>query len=120
MSKRGFGQHTPAELEYARKVATEIVEKYGYFENEALWKQFREHGIWNDHEAVQVALRVIIDLNDAKKEEPLTASRLADALGCFWNAAFCSARESQDSTTVATISAMAEGIAAIQNRLLES
>lgn len=47
-------------------------------------------------------------------EKPLTASVLADALGCFWNAAL--GAQQQDQTPV---SCMVEGMQAIANRLAE-
>lgn len=50
-------------------------------------------------------------------EPPLTASVLADALDCFWNAAIGSAQNSQEG--MATASAMAEGFAAVSLHLKE-
>ena len=47
----------------------------------------------------------------------LTAGQLADALGCFWNAALQAAHECQEGGAFASI--MVEGIAAVQNRLTE-
>ena len=47
----------------------------------------------------------------------LTAGQLADALGCFWNAALQAAHERQEGGAFASI--MVEGIAAVQNRLTE-
>lgn len=49
--------------------------------------------------------------------KPLTASQLADAFGCFWNAAIGESHRQQGGITTATI--MAEGIQAIANRLRE-
>ncbi|MER8967687.1 hypothetical protein NKI25_18530 [Mesorhizobium sp. M0808] len=49
----------------------------------------------------------------------LTAEMLADALGCFWNAAIGDARDKQDSRVLAVASSMAEGFAAIESRLRE-
>lgn len=52
-------------------------------------------------------------------EKPLTASMLADALGCFWNAAIGEAhnRGGYDAMTFAAI--MATGMQAIEARLRE-
>ncbi|MER8604802.1 hypothetical protein NKH48_13710 [Mesorhizobium sp. M1233] len=49
----------------------------------------------------------------------LTAEMLADALGCFWNAAIGDARDKQDSRVLAVASSMAEGFAAVERRLRE-
>ncbi len=49
----------------------------------------------------------------------VTAAELADALGCFWNAAIGEGHRQQDSEAFAVASVMAEGIAAIQRRLEE-
>lgn len=43
----------------------------------------------------------------------------ADALGCFHNAAFGRAIESQDSTVIATVGAIVEGFAAVEARLTQ-
>ena len=48
---------------------------------------------------------------------PLTAGDLADALGCFWNAALGAARHQQEGHAFAAI--LCEGIAAVQQRLAE-
>lgn len=50
----------------------------------------------------------------AMAEKPLTASVLADALGCFWNAAL--GAQQRDQTQV---SCMAEGMQAVAERLAE-
>ena len=50
---------------------------------------------------------------------PLTAEALADALSCFWNAAIGEAHNKQDATAFAVASVMAEGFAAIEQRLKE-
>ncbi|WP_378952253.1 hypothetical protein [Mesorhizobium sp. ANAO-SY3R2] len=50
---------------------------------------------------------------------PLTATHLAEALGCFWNAAIGEAHNKQDSTAFAVIGSMAEGVAAIERQLRE-
>lgn len=50
-------------------------------------------------------------------ERPLTAAQLADAMGCFWNAAINEAHNQREGMAFAAI--MAEGMAAIQGRLLE-
>ena len=59
----------------------------------------------------------------ASTQEPsvkaLTADDLADAFGCFWNAAIGDAHNRQDSTAFAVIGSMAEGFAAIERRLRE-
>jgi len=47
----------------------------------------------------------------------LTTEGLADALGCFWNAAIGAAHTQQEGMATAAI--MAEGIAAVQHRLEE-
>lgn len=47
----------------------------------------------------------------------LTAGQLADALGCFWNAALQAAHDRQEGHTFAPI--MVEGVSAVQNRLTE-
>lgn len=62
---RKFGEQTHEELVEARSVASSAVEVYGDCPNEAVWRHFREHGIWNDHAAVQAALRVIMNRNDS-------------------------------------------------------
>ncbi|MER9833408.1 hypothetical protein NKJ28_00325 [Mesorhizobium sp. M0145] len=49
----------------------------------------------------------------------LTAEMLADALGCFWNAAIGDARDKQDSRVLAVASSVAEGFAAVERRLRE-
>ncbi|MER9769011.1 hypothetical protein NKJ09_23435 [Mesorhizobium sp. M0189] len=55
----------------------------------------------------------------AASGKALTAEMLADALGCFWNAAIGDAQHKQDSTALAVASSMAEGFAAIESRLRE-
>lgn len=50
-------------------------------------------------------------------ERPLTAAQLADAIGCFWNAAIGEAKIRPEGVAFACI--MAEGMAAIQTRLEE-
>jgi hypothetical protein len=64
-------------------------------------------------------MRAAIEAYEREKEPPLTATQLADALGCFWNAAIGSANDRQDATAFSVVGAMAEGIAAIQKRLTE-
>jgi hypothetical protein len=56
-TKRSRG-YTLAMLEEARRIATEVCEDYGEFDNAAL-ARFRKNGIWNDHPAVQAALRAM-------------------------------------------------------------
>jgi len=58
------------------------------------------------------------------KSEPvavraLNADEIADALDCFWNAGIGEAHNQQDSTAMATVSAIAVGLAAISTRLKE-
>lgn len=55
-----------------------------------------------------------------EKERPLTAAVLADALGAFWNAALGSAHSSGNGMVSSAISAVVEGVAAVQTRLAES
>lgn len=52
-------------------------------------------------------------------EVPITAAMLADAFGCFWNAALDRARNSDDAQTMATVGAIVEGFGAVSNRLQE-
>lgn len=52
-------------------------------------------------------------------ERTLTAAQLADALGCFWNAAIGAAHERGSYDAMSTASVMASGFAAVQARLLE-
>lgn len=65
-------------------------------------------------------LRQAITAYEAEQEPPLTASQLADALGCFWNAALGSAHSSGNGMVSSAISAVVEGVAAVQARLAES
>ena len=60
------------DLELARRIASETIERYGDFD-EAYWKMFREGGIWNDHVSVQTAISVIKHLRaqGAKMREAL-------------------------------------------------
>ncbi|MBX3490848.1 hypothetical protein [Parvibaculum sp.] len=58
-------------------------------------------------------------MNEKAIEQPLTATQLADALGYFWNAAIGAAQGSDNSSAFATVGAMAEGFAAVQQRLTE-
>lgn len=51
---------------------------------------------------------------------PLTAAHLADALGCFWNAAIGEAHNRQSSAAIDAASVMAVGLAAVASRLAES
>lgn len=50
-------------------------------------------------------------------EKPLTASMLADALGCFWNASIGAAHRRGDGIEIADI--MSEGMQAVATRLIE-
>lgn len=52
-------------------------------------------------------------------EAPLTASRVADALDAFWNAAIGEARNQQVGDALATASVMAEGFRAVAEKLRE-
>jgi hypothetical protein len=54
-----FGSHNNDDLELARIIATQAIERYGFFNSEAEWDRFRKQGIWNDHDAVQAALVTI-------------------------------------------------------------
>lgn len=72
-----------------------------------------------DKDALLRTMRHTIAAYEAEKEPPLTASQLADALGCFWNAAIGSAHETQNSSAFAMASVMAQGFAAVQARLNE-
>lgn len=49
--------------------------------------------------------------------DPLTAPVLADALSCFWNAAIGEARNRDSSVALDAASVMAEGFAAVADRL---
>lgn len=49
----------------------------------------------------------------------MTDNKLADALDCFWNAAIGPARDSGDFSTIQTVGAIAEGFAAVSQRLRE-
>ncbi|RWX70453.1 hypothetical protein EN780_03400 [Mesorhizobium sp. M4B.F.Ca.ET.089.01.1.1] len=51
--------------------------------------------------------------------ETVTFGKLADAFGCFWNAAIGDAHNRQDATAFAVIGSMAEGFAAVERRLRE-
>ncbi|PTR05381.1 MULTISPECIES: hypothetical protein [unclassified Novosphingobium] len=50
---------------------------------------------------------------------PLTAEALADALGCFWNAAITAAHNARDPVAMSVASVTVEGFAAVANRLME-
>lgn len=69
-SERKFGDQTPEELEEARAAATAAIEIYGDFQQQELWDRFRKNGIWNDHAAVQSALSIIMERNDANTKKP--------------------------------------------------
>lgn len=74
--------------------------------------------VW--HQSIYECERnVVLMLNVEKPqtEKPLTASDLADALGCFWNAALGEAQQQQEGFAIASI--VATGFAAVQNRLIE-
>ncbi|RWF33748.1 hypothetical protein [Mesorhizobium sp.] len=55
----------------------------------------------------------------AALSETVTFGKLADAFGCFWNAAIGDAHQRQDPTAFAVIGSMAEGFAAVERRLRE-
>ncbi|MBI1684428.1 hypothetical protein [Caulobacter hibisci] len=74
MSGRRFGQQTAAELAEARAAADAVMEDYG----EGDLARFRADGIWNDHPAVQAALRVIMDRNDGHAPGHADVTRDAD------------------------------------------
>ena len=63
----------------------------------------------------RMAMEGVRSLTEASKG--LTAGQLADALGCFWNAAIGESHRQQEGITTASI--MAEGIQAVANRLKE-
>lgn len=50
---------------------------------------------------------------------PLTAKQLADALGCFWNAAIGEAHNRQSGVAMDVACVMAEGFRAVEQRLHE-
>ena len=56
-------------------------------------------------------------ITPADPPKALTAAELADALGCFWNAAIGAAHRQQEGMAFASI--MVEGIAAVGTRLQE-
>jgi Holliday junction resolvasome RuvABC endonuclease subunit len=53
------------------------------------------------------------------QDRPLTAAQLAEAFGCFWNAAIGEAHERESYEAMSTATVMAEGMAAVQRRLEE-
>lgn len=64
---RYFGQHTEEELKEAHQAFNTEVDTWGDLAP-LEWKEYRETGkIYNDHFAIQTALRVIMDRNDAAK-----------------------------------------------------
>jgi len=73
-------------------------------------------GIRNAADLIEAQARELARLRGAK---PLTAADLADALGCFWNATIGAAHERQDSAAFSMASVLVEGIAAVQNHLVE-
>lgn len=77
-------------------------------------------GIAQARKHVLKNLRQAITAYEAEQEPPLTASQLADALGYFWNAAMFSADGSNDWHVRASISAVVDGVSAVQTRLAES
>lgn len=62
---------------------------------------------------------IVARLQSSTGDVPLTAAQLSDALDCFWNAAIGDAHNRQSSTAMDAASVMAEGIAAVSNRLKE-
>lgn len=71
-------------------------------------------------EAVEEELKKIeAELTATPPVQPLTAERLADALDCFWNAAIGHAHNAQSTLAMDTAGSMAEGFAAVANRLRE-
>lgn len=50
-------------------------------------------------------------------ERTIPASIVADALGCFWNAALSATHDYQDATANAVMSGMVQGVAAVAERL---
>jgi hypothetical protein len=65
-----------------------------------------------DAEKIVARLKAIVDA------APLTKADLADALGCFWNAAMDAAIHRQEGTALASI--MVEGVGAVAARLANS
>jgi hypothetical protein len=61
--------------------------------------------------------RSYVEWLESRDTAPLTASVLADALDCFWNAALGAAHQRQEGFATANI--MVEGIAAVARRLHE-
>lgn len=62
---------------------------------------------------------IVARLQASTGNAPITAAELADALGCFWNAAIGAAHERQSATAMDAASVMAEGFAAVAVRLTE-
>lgn len=62
---------------------------------------------------------IVARLNGVSSAKPLTAVQLADALGCFWNAAISAAVDRQSATAMDVASVMALGLAAVAERLSE-
>lgn len=60
---------------------------------------------------------IVARLEASSNPQPLTPAMLADALGCFWNAAIGASHRQQDGVVFAGI--MAEGFAAVASRLNE-
>lgn len=69
-----------------------------------------------EHDRTQDALPAVPEV---PKDAPLTATALAEALSCFWNAAIGSQSVQYDPTARAVAGAMAEGLAAVEHRLRE-
>lgn len=63
--------------------------------------------------------RLRVENERLRKERPLTADDMAEALECFWNASIGSAHNQQSSTAMDCASVMSEGFAAVSNRLRE-
>ena len=62
---------------------------------------------------------IVAKLEASASSHPLTASQLADALGCFWNAAIGDAQMRQSTTALDAASVMAVGLSAVATRLEE-
>lgn len=50
---------TNAEIELAKRIATAAIEKYGDWQDQALYDRMRSQGIWMDSPSVQAALSAL-------------------------------------------------------------
>lgn len=97
-------------------------------------------GEWDDDDTMSVLLKYCDKITEKLKAEnkklrktialledgklpregdktPLTKEDLAESLGWFWNAALSAAIERQDSTAIAIIGALCEGVEAVKRSL---